>query len=130
LQQQYSPPDLHHLEELQELIIEHNSPFPALLGVLSALHRSPGRSTLEAIELYAVNDDGLRCGLKDHWRSVDTILADAAVFPRLRRVTVRVRVRTLVHPDFPADYSVPNALATQLYQTMALSHNRGLLSAP
>ncbi|KAJ7635795.1 hypothetical protein DFH06DRAFT_1434513 [Mycena polygramma] len=111
-QEQYTPPALHRLED-----------------VLDALHRSPACATLETVDICATNQYGLRTNVQSHWRKLDAILADVRVYPRLRRVTVRIRTRSLENPDSPVDYAIPKGLASQLHQDMPLFYERGILLA-
>jgi len=128
-QDQYISRDLQHLVELRDLIVEHSRPVPSLLDVLSGLRRSPACETLETIQLRTGNPHGF-FGAQDHCHALDEILADGAVFPHLRRVAFRVRIKTAEHPDFPVDYSIPKALTSQLHQNMALCSRRGLIFTP
>ncbi|KAF8202734.1 hypothetical protein K438DRAFT_583770 [Mycena galopus ATCC 62051] len=125
---EHDPPDLRHLVALQDLIVEHTSPILFLLNALGP-RSSISSELLETIEMYFGNADGLR-KVQDQARALDQILASEAMFPRLRRIVVRIRVRTVEHPDFPADYSVPEVLASQIHRDMAVCSWRGLLLVP
>ncbi|KAJ7743680.1 hypothetical protein DFH07DRAFT_925294 [Mycena maculata] len=122
--------NLYRLEDLQELVIEGSGAVPAavdLLNVLAALCRSPVCMALEMLDLFAGTEDGLRRSEQSHWHAADAVLANTAVFPRLRCVRVRVRVRTLRHPDLTTEYPIPGALGNQLCRDLAFCHRRQIL---
>ncbi|KAJ7452701.1 hypothetical protein B0H11DRAFT_282532 [Mycena galericulata] len=130
------PPDMHRMDDLQELIIECSAPGSApaatsLLHVLAALRAAPACTALETLDLFVVSPLALSImHPESQWREADSLLADPRLFLRLRRIRIRVRVRSAKHPesDFPVDYPMPGPLAALLEREMPGCTRRSILS--